>query len=72
MAKITNLSRQGLDFVVGSKNGVAITENVPAGETRDLEIDPNSATVKGRVASGLITVATTSRQRAVKSETPAS
>lgn len=72
MAKITNLSRQGLDFVVGVKNGAAITENVPAGETRDLDVDLNSATVKGRVASGLITVATTTRHRAVKSETPAS
>ncbi len=72
MAKVTNNTREKMDFVVGAKDGEPITENLAAGETRDLDIDLESATVKGRLASGLITVATTSRQRAVKSETPAS
>lgn len=71
MAKVTNISRTGLDFIVGVKDGAAITEHVKAGETRDIEVDLESATVKGRQASGLITIAPVVR-RTAKSENPAS
>ena len=62
MAKVTNLTRSGMDFVVGVKNGVALTEHVKPDETRDLAIDMNSATVKGRVLSGAISIAPSGRK----------
>jgi hypothetical protein len=71
MHKVTNVSRTGLDFIVGVKDGAAITEHVKAGETREIAIDAESATVKGRVLSGLITIAPVVR-RTAKSENPAS
>ena len=56
MPQITNLGRSGLDFVVGAENGVAHTEHLRAGETRDLAVDVTSAQVRGRVLAGLIEV----------------
>ena len=56
MARVTNLSRAGMDFVVGIKGGEPVTEHIKSGETRDIDIDPESAQVKGRLAAGTISV----------------
>jgi hypothetical protein len=71
MAKITNNGREKLDFNVGVKDGQAVTDHIEPGETKDLEVDMESATIKGRIQAGLITVANSSR-RAGKGESPAS
>jgi len=59
MAKteITNLLRdQPLDFVVGMKDGVQVTESVRPGETKSIEVDMSSAHVQGKLLAGAIAV----------------
>lgn len=71
MARVTNLTRTGMDFVVGVKNGAAVTAHLKAGETRDLEIDAESATVKGRLAAGAIKIGAPARRATAKTENAA-
>lgn len=69
MARVTNLTRSGMEFVVGVRGGAAVTKHLPAGETRDLEIDVESATVKGRLAIGAIRIGAPARRATAKTET---
>lgn len=64
MAKVTNLTRSGMNFVVGVKDGVALTEHIKPDETRDINIDMNSATVRGRVLSSAIRVVPSAKKAA--------
>ena len=68
MARVTNLTRAGMEFNVGVKDGAAVTEHLPAGETRDLDIDVESATVKGRLAISAIKIGAPARRAAAKTE----
>lgn len=58
MTKITNNTRQTLDFVVAgkAKDGVPPTKSIEPGETADLDVDVNRSQFRGRVLSGAITV----------------
>lgn len=56
MAKITNTSRETLNFITGVKDGVAITESLKAGETREMAVDEADAQYQGRLVAGLISV----------------
>ncbi len=56
MAKITNNSRETLNFITGVKDGNAITESLKAGETRAIDVHPSDAQVNGRRLAGLITI----------------
>lgn len=56
MAQVTNLTRDRLDFVVGARDGAALTESLAPGETRDLGVDLASAQVRGRVAAQAIRI----------------
>ena len=68
MRQVTNLTRFGMDFIVGVKDGAAITEHVKAGETRTIDIDVESATVKGRLAAGVIKIGAPARRATAKTE----
>lgn len=68
MARVTNLTRSGMDFIVGVKDGAAVTEHLKAGETRELDIDLNSATVKGRLAVEAIKIGAPARRATAKTE----
>lgn len=70
MVKITNNTREVMDFNVpgNPKDGVPHTESLAPGETRDVDVDTESAQFRGRVLAGAITVP--SRQ-AAKVETAA-
>lgn len=56
--KITNNTRDTLDFIVSgkAKNGVPPTDFVEAGETKDIDVDVNDPVVQGRIRSGAISV----------------
>lgn len=69
MARVTNLTRAGMEFVVGVKDGAAVTEHLAAGDTRDLEIDVDSAAVKGRLAIGAVKIGAPARRATAKTET---
>jgi hypothetical protein len=56
MAKITNLTRETLNFVTGIENGVAITDSIAGGETKDVRVDADDAQFKGRVLAGVISI----------------
>lgn len=56
MVQVTNLSRDTLNFTLGSKNGQPITDHVKAGETKEIAIDLNSPQVQARVRANLIKV----------------
>jgi len=60
MAQITNLTREGLDFVLigPPKDGVPPTGHVKAGETAELAVDPDSAHIKGMILGGAISIST--------------
>jgi hypothetical protein len=68
MARVTNLTRSGMDFIVGVKDGAAVTEHLKAGETRDLNIDVESATVKGRLVADAIKIGAPARRATAKTE----
>lgn len=68
MVRVTNLTRAGMEFNVGVKDGAAVTDHLKAGETRDLEIDVESATVKGRLAVGAISIGAPARRATAKTE----
>ncbi len=68
MPSVTNLIRTGLDFVVGVKAGEPVTEHLKAGETRNLDIDVDSATVQGRVRASVITIGAPARRATAKTE----
>lgn len=68
MARVTNLTRAGMDFIVGVKDGAAVTEHLKAGETRDLKIDVESATVKGRLAADAIRIGAPARSATAKTD----
>lgn len=71
MPQVTNLTRAGMEFVVGIKKGEPVTEHLAAGETRDIDIDLNSATVKGRIAAEAIKIGNPARRATAKAETAA-
>jgi len=58
MVAITNNTRGPLSFRVQgkAKDGVPPTESVEAGETKDIDVDTESARYKGHVLSGAISV----------------
>lgn len=47
--KITNLTNSTQDYVVGVKDGAAVTEAVRPGETRDLKVAADDPTLLARV-----------------------
>jgi hypothetical protein len=68
MTEITNNTRETLNFVVGVKDGQPVTEDVKAGETKDIAVDPEANDVKGRSLAGAITVGASRRRASAKSE----
>jgi hypothetical protein len=57
MVKVTNLTREGIDFVVGpGKGGVPETQDLAGGATDNIAIDMNSAHVRGLIFAGAIEV----------------
>lgn len=57
--RVTNNTSRTLDFLQKDgkpKNGVAPTEHIEAGETKDLNVDPKDPTVRGYILAGAITV----------------
>ena len=56
MAKITNLTRDTMNFVTGVKDGAALTESLKPGETGDINVDPADAQLQGRLLSGAIAI----------------
>ncbi len=55
--KVTNLTDATLDFVVGpGKDGVAETDSVGPGESKNIDLDVESAKVKGCIFAGAIEV----------------
>ena len=71
MAKVTNLTREGMDFIVGVKDGAALTEHLKGFETREIAIDVESVTVRARLHAASISIAPAPRARGPKSEYPA-
>ena len=71
MARVTNLTRAGMDFIVGVKDGAAVTDHLKAGETREINIDLDSAVVKGRIAAEAIRIGAPARRATVKTENAA-
>jgi len=68
MTKITNNTRETMSFTVAGnpKDGHPQTDSVEPGETKDLDVDLESAQVKGRILAGAITVpAATARKAGV-------
>lgn len=59
MTRMTNTTRRTLNFVVKgpAKNGVPPTDHIEPGETKDLDVDMDSANVRGHILAGTITVA---------------
>jgi hypothetical protein len=51
MPEITNNTNDEMSFRVGKK-----TDSIPAKETKDLDVDMESAQVKGRIIAGAISV----------------
>ncbi|PZU87347.1 MAG: hypothetical protein DI527_18910 [Chelatococcus sp.] len=68
MTQVTNLTRAGMEFVVGTKDGAPVTEHLKAGETRDIPIDLGSATVKGRIAAEAIRIGAPASRRAARTD----
>lgn len=70
MPRLTNHTRETVDFIVkgDAKNGVPPTANLKAGETRDISNVVENATYRGRIASGMISVAEASPARAAAKE----
>lgn len=57
MAKITNNTRGTMDFITGVQDGVAVTDSVKAGETKEVNLmDPNDPVVRGRILAGAISI----------------
>lgn len=56
MAKITNLTRETLNFITGIENGFAVTESIAGGETKEIRVDADDAQFKGRILAGVISV----------------
>ncbi len=56
--KITNNTRETMSFVLNgkAKDGNPPTDSIEPGETKDLDVDPESAQVKGRIFAGAVTV----------------
>ncbi len=58
MAKITNMSRNTMSFVVKgeAKDGVPPMDSILAGESKSLDVDIKSAQIVGALAVGAITI----------------
>lgn len=56
MPNVTNNTRGTVDLIVGVKDGLAQTEGIRAGETKDVDIDPNDPRVQVLVNTGVITI----------------
>jgi hypothetical protein len=66
MVKVTNLTNDGIDFVVGpGKGGVPETQDLAAGKTDNIAIDMNSAHVRGLIFAGAIEVSGSDFNRVV-------
>lgn len=63
MPKITNHTRQTLDFVVVGKpkDGVPPTKSIGPGETVDIDVRDNDPVLLGRIAAGAVTLSTAAR-----------
>ncbi len=58
MALIKNLTTQGVDLVVRgqAKNGVPPTAHIPAGQSKDVDVDLDSSRIKGMAIGGAIEI----------------
>lgn len=56
MAKITNLTRETLNFITGIRDGAAATESLKGGETKEIAVDLHDAQLRGRILSGVIAI----------------
>lgn len=56
--KITNNTRETMSFTLNgkAKDGNSPTDSIEPGETKDLDVDAESAQVKGRIFAGAISV----------------
>lgn len=56
MTQIKNIGRTNLSFTTGSKDGVPVIVDLRVGETKNIDIDPDSPQVKARKNSQQILV----------------
>ncbi len=58
MALIKNLTTQGVDLVVRgqAKDGVPPTAHIPAGQSKDIDVDLDSQSIKGMAFGGAIEI----------------
>lgn len=70
MPRLTNHTRETIDFIIKGEptNGVPPTASLKPGETRDIGNIVQNATYRGRIASGMISVAEASPARAAAKE----
>lgn len=69
--KVTNMSREPVNFLTGIKDGEPVTDHLEPNEAKEIELDTDSAHVRGMILAGLITVPKSAERAAAKPVAPA-